>query len=299
MKYLAVFLAVLSAGRAYGGEPIRFVPEQLTMTISYLPTGGGAEQKIKKTFNGAEPRVAWMSITDKPYPDRKPTIVPDFGVGRIEPTSVAWTYDKINGNTGVRAFLNENYSVATYLDPAFGGTQTSLPLYISDRSSNYIPTSDDPYQQQVQAFCGVPENIMNDDGYPYFSTGVRLAFTQDTPGLVRSPVVHVGCLWQLRPIYDLSLTLEKETMLIEDKSGSTKVYDNSITVTGNGGPATIHIANPSSTDVSVSFSVSEADVLTYTARPTPGGTAVPFYVLVKNTKAGSRTYSVNFTASYN
>lgn len=300
MKYLAVLLAVLSAGRAYGAEPTRFVPEQLTMIVGYTPTGGGTEQTTKKTFTGAEPQVLWLNITDKPYPDRKPTIVPDFGRGAIQPNNKGWKYDKINGLTGVEAYINDNYGVSTFMNSAYGAAQTSLPLlYSGDRNNNFIPTSDDPYQQRVKGYCGVPENIMNDDGYPYLIFVTNLDFTQDSPGAVHTPNARVSCMWYLRPIYDISLTLEKEIMMIEDKSGSDKVYDNTINVYGNGGPATIKVVNPSSSDISVSFSVTNADVPTYTATPTRDGTAVPFYVMVKNTTPGSRSYSVNFTAAYN
>ncbi|WP_214294221.1 hypothetical protein, partial [Escherichia coli] len=69
-------------------------------------------------------------------------------------------------------------------------------------------------------------------------------------------------------------------------------------VSGNGGAVLITIDNPAQEDINTSFSDTNPDVLTTTAKPTAVGTTVPFYVAVKNTRAGSRTYNVNFTAAY-
>lgn len=301
MKYLAVFLAVLSAGRAYGAEPTRFVPEKLMMSVSYTKAGGGDGGSIRKTFSGAEPRDLWLNINDRTGEYGRITITPEYGVASLQPASSGWKYDKLRGLTGVHVLFKDNYGVSTYMRSEWeGNSQTSLMLGFSgDRTSNFLPDSDDPYQQRIKGSCGVPENISNIDGYSYLSINTTLPFTQDRPGLVRSPTVVVNCMWYLRPIYDISLALEKETMMIEDTSGSNKVYDNSVTITGNGGPATITVVNPSTSDISVSFSVTNDSTLTYTAKPTPAGTKVPFHVLVKNTKAGSRSYTVNFTAAYN
>ena len=301
MKYLAVFLAVLSAGRAYGAEPTRFVPEELRMTVSYMKAGGADGGRIVKIFSGAEPRDLWLDINDRTGEYGRVTITPEYGSARVEPVSSEWKYDQLRGLTGVHVLYKDNYGVSTYMKDKWGGnTQTGLMLGFSgDRTSNFLPDSDDPYQQRIKGSCGVPENISNNDGYPYLALSTTLPFTQDRPGLVRSPTVMVSCLWTLRPIYDISITLEKETMMIEDTSGSNKVYDNSVTMTGNGGPATIKVVNPSPSDISVSFSVTDDSMLTYTAKPTPAGTKVPFHVMVKNTKAGSRSYTVNFTAAYN
>lgn len=301
MKYLAVFLAVLSAVRAYGAEPTRFVPEELTMTVIYEKAGGGDAQRQRTVFSGAEPRDLWLNISDRTGQYGRITITPESGSARVSPTSSEWKYDQLRGLTGVHAFFNENYGVSTYMRDEWSGlTQTGLMLgYSGDRTSNFLPDADDPYQQRIKGSCGVPENISNIDGYPYLNISTTLPFTQDRPGLVRSPTVTVSCMWRLRPIYDISLTIEKETMMIKDTSGSNKVYDNSVTITGNGGPATITVVNPSTSDISVSFSVTDDSTLTYTAKPTPAGTKVPFHVMVKNTKAGSRSYTVNFTAAYN
>lgn len=301
MKYLAVLLAVLSAGRAYGADPTRFVPEKLLMTVSYTKAGGGDGGRIDKTFSGAEPRDLWLNINDRTGEYGRITITPEFGTASVQPPSSGWKYDKLRGLTGVHALFKDDYGVSTYMRSEWGGTsQTSLMLGFSgDRNSNFLPDSDDPYQQRIKGSCGVPENISNINGYPYLIINTTLPFTQDRPGAVHTPTVTVSCMWYLRPIYDISLTLEKETMMIEDTTGSNKVYDNSVTITGNGGPATIKVANPSTSDISVSFSVTNDSTLTYTAKPTPTGTKVPFHVMVKNTKAGSRSYTVNFTAAYN
>ncbi|HGX5545117.1 TPA: hypothetical protein ACNE3F_003825 [Escherichia coli] len=299
MKYLAVFLAVLTAGPACGAELIKFVPEELTMKVIYEPTGGGAATTEQRVFTGAEPKDLWLNIKDRSLADRKITITPKVGTGRIEPTFQKWYYDTINGNTGVKAFINENYAPAAYMPTTFGASLKPLPLYGNDLNHNTLPTPDDPYQQRIRGSCGVPVNIRADGTYPYLVTGVNLSFTHDYYGATASPNVIVSCMWKLRPIYDISLKLERETMTINDKSGSNRIYDNKILVTGNGGPATITIVNPSSHDVSVSYSDTDDNVLAHTTRPTSEGAAVPFYVLVKNTSPGTRSYNVTFNAEYN
>ncbi|HAX6729956.1 TPA: hypothetical protein JTO97_004764 [Escherichia coli] len=301
MKYLAVLLAVLTAGSACGAELIKLVPEELKMRVWYVPSGANRPDfTYTKVFTGAKPQVLWLDITDKPYADRKVNIEPVSGAGLIQPEHGNWYYDKINGETGVYAFLNENYGVGTYMNRAYGAPQDKLSLvYEGNKNANFLPPSGATVQQKVKGSCGVPENLKTDVGRSHFITTVKLSFTQDGGGGVESPSAFVRCQWSVRPVYDIDLKLEMETMTINGTSGSNRVYDNRITVTGNGGPATIKIVNPSSRDVSVSYSDTDDGVLSKTTRPTPGGTTVPFYVLVKNTKAGTRSYNVNFTAEYN
>ncbi|MBB7021382.1 hypothetical protein HEN69_021015 [Escherichia coli] len=302
MKYLAVLLAVLTAGSACGAELIKLVPEELTMRVWYSRSGN-YEPPIDTyvTFKGANPQSLWLDITDKPYADRKVNIEPVPGAGLIQPEDGNWYYDQINGETGVYAFLNEQYGVGTYMNRAYGAPQDKLSLvYQGNKNNNFLPPSSDPIQQRVKGSCGVPENLKTDVArYQFFTTTVKLSFTQYGGGAVQSPSAWVRCQWSVRPVYDIALKLEMETMTINGTSGSNRVYDNRITVTGNGGPATIKIVNPWSRDVSVSYSDTDDGVLSKTTRPTPGGTTVPFYVLVKNTKAGTRSYNVNFTAEYN
>lgn len=302
MKYLAVFLAVLTAGSACGAELIKLVPEELTMRVWYAQSGTNKVlSDISRTFTSTDPQVLWLDINDKPYADKKVTINPVSGSGLIQPEDSKWYYDKLNGETGVYAYLNEFYGVGTYLNRGYGAAQDALSIvYEGNKNNNFLPPSTNPLQQRVKGSCGVPANLMTDvDQTKFFITTVKLSFTQNGGGAVQSPSVYVRCQWSVRPIYDITLKLDKETMTINDKSGSNQIYHNRITVTGNGGPATIKIVNPSSRDVSVSYSDTDDGVLSHTTRPTPGGAAVPFYVLIKNTKAGTRSYNVNFTAEYN
>lgn len=302
MKYLAVLLAVLTAGSACGAELIKLVPEELTMRVWYNDAlTNSTTYDTTWTFTGAKPQNIWLDITDKPHEGHKVNIVPVPGAAFIDPEGVNWYYDKINGATGVTAFLNEDYGVGTYMKEEYGVPQDQLPLvYHGDKNNNFLPPASKPIQQKVKGSCGVPENLRSDDArYQFFTTTVRLSFTTDGGGAIHSPNAWVRCQWSVRPVYDIDLKLEMETMTINGTSRSNRVYDNRITVTGNGGPATIKIVNPSSRDVSVSYSNTDDGVLSKTTRPTPGGTTVPFYVLVKNTKAGTRSYNVNFTAEYN
>ncbi|HGU0954411.1 TPA: hypothetical protein ACM6Y3_002429 [Escherichia coli] len=302
MKYLAVFLAVLTASSACGAELIKLVPEELSMRVWYARSGDNVvAYDTYRTFTGAEPQSLWLDITDKPYADRYVNIEPVPGAGQIEPIDGNWYYTQIHGETGVYALLNDFYGVGTYLNRAYGAPQDKLSLaYQGNQNANFLPPTSNPVQQRVRGYCGVPGNLKTDVArYQFFVTTVKLSFTQDGGGAVQSPSAFVRCQWSVRPVYDIGLKLEMETMTINGTSGSNRVYDNRITVTGNGGPATIKIVNPSSRDVSVSYSDTDDGVLSKTTRPTPGGTTVPFYVLVKNTKAGTRSYNVNFTAEYN
>lgn len=302
MKYLAVLLAVLTAGSACGADLIKLVPEKLTMRVWYARSGDNmVAYDTTRTFTGAKPQILWLDITDKPSGDHKVKIEPMPGAAVIQPADGNWYYDKINGETGVYAFLNEFYGVGTYMNRAYGAPQDKLSLvYEGFKDNNFLPPPWAAVQQSVKGSCGVPENLKTDVArYQFFTTTVKLSFTQDGSGAVQSPSAFVRCEWYVRPVYDIALKLEMETMTINGTSGSNRVYDNRITVTGNGGPATIKIVNPSSRDVSVSYSDTDDGVLSKTTRPTPGGTTVPFYVLVKNTKAGTRSYNVNFTAEYN
>lgn len=110
--------------------------------------------------------------------------------------------------------------------------------------------------------------------------------------------VQVLCKWHLRANYKLSLSLEKTVMQIVDTVGSNTVHNNKLVIAGNGGAVQITIDNPSQEDISTSFSDTKPHVLTTTATPTTAGTTVPLYVTVLNTRAGSRTYNINFTAAY-
>ncbi|EOY7733906.1 hypothetical protein ACQLRR_005214 [Escherichia coli] len=303
MKYLAVLLAVLTAGSACGAELIKLVPEKLEMRVTYKRARDNVTAfEETRTFTNIQPQYKHMlAIYDKPYTDRKVNIEPLPGAALIQPEDGNWYYDRITGETGVYAFLNETYGVGTYMDRAYGVPQDKLPLvYEGNKNNSFLPPSSAPAQQWVTGYCGVPENLKTDVArYQFFTTTVKLSFTQDGGGAVQSPTALVRCQWSVRPAYDIALKLEMETMTINGTSGSNRVYDNRITVTGNGGPATIKIVNPSSRDVSVSYSDTDDGDLSKTTRPTPGGTTVPFYVLVKNTKAGTRSYNVNFTAEYN
>lgn len=302
MKYLAVLLAVLTAGSACGAELIKLVPEELTMRVWYNRSGDNSTTyDTTWHFTGAKQQNIWLDISDKPHTDRKVNIVPDPGAAFIDPEGVNWYYDRINGDTGVYAYLNDNYGVGTFMDPAYGAPRDQLSLvYQGDKNNNFLPPNSKPIQQKVKGSCGVPENLRSDvEHYQFFTTTVKLSFTQDGGGAIHSPSAWVECKWTIRPVYDIALKLEMETMTINGTSRSNRVYDNRITVTGNGGPAIIKIENPSSRDVSVSYSDTDDGVISISTRPTPGGTTVPFYVLVKNTKAGTRSYNVNFTAEYN
>ncbi|EPE1389442.1 hypothetical protein ACSGRX_004770 [Escherichia coli] len=301
MKYLAVLLAVLTAGSACGAELINLVPEQLEMRVWYNRRGDNYTAfEYMDTFTGAKPQNVWLDVTDQPE-NRKVNIVPVPGQAFIDPTGVNWYYEKFDGATGVTAYLNKDYGVGTYMRNAHGAPLDNLTLvYEGNQNNNFLPPSSERIQQKVKASCGVPVNLKTDNArYQFFTTTVRLSFRQDGGGATETPNAWVLCKWSVRPVYDIALKLEMETMTIYGTSRSNRVYDNRITVTGNGGPATIKIVNEWSHDVSVSYSDTDDGVLSTTARPTPGGTPVPFYVLVKNTKAGKRSYNVNFTAEYN
>ena len=114
----------------------------------------------------------------------------------------------------------------------------------------------------------------------------------------RRRLIKVECKWYLREIYRLSLDLEKTVLQIVDIVGGNTVHHNTLRVAGNGGTVQITIDNPVQEDISTSFSATKHNVLTTTTTPTMAGTTVPFYVAVLNTRAGSRTYNINFTAAY-
>ncbi|EKQ3397097.1 TPA: hypothetical protein ACF21L_005047 [Escherichia coli] len=173
-----------------------------------------------------------------------------------------------------------------------------IPHTPGEKEHAYLPTSGSSDKQRVRVDCGVPENITGDNEATWLSYGTSIQFRQTGTGALYTPIIRSLCRWDLRAIYNLSLSLEKTVMEIVDKVGSNTTHENTLHVTGNGGAVRITIDNPEQADISASFSEINPRILTTTAKPTMDGTTVPFYVVVQNTRAGSRSYNVNFTAAY-
>ncbi|HGG2421378.1 TPA: hypothetical protein ACJFS2_004116 [Escherichia coli] len=293
MKYLAVLLAILSAGSAWGADMKRYVPKSVTIDFRYTGPNGSLE-KQSTTIETTEPQIKWFYFEDKNRADR-------VGISPYTATQQIYngpggTFD-IRGQTGQMTFFNDNYSASTYLHAEYGNN-ASTPIFSGEKQYAYLPTSNSTDNQKIRVNCGVPENISGPTNAPYIFLTTTLQMEQDGVGAVYVPEITATCRWYLTEVIDLSISLEKNVMEISGIVGNNKTYKNNVHVTGNSGPVTITIVNPEKTDISVSFSDSNDSVLTTTATPATSGATVPFYVVPKNTQAGSRSYNVNFTATY-
>ncbi|EID2724135.1 hypothetical protein K8W47_004385 [Escherichia coli] len=293
MKYLAVLLAILSAGSAWGAELIRYVPTRVHVDFIYHgPTGSIPRQT--KTFETTEPVSAEFYFEDKDRSD--PAGVEVHSAKQSITNGPNGTFD-VRGLTGQTVHLNKNYKVIASMVYS-KGDGGYMPVNSGEKEHAYLPTSGSSDVQKVRVDCGVPENIIGNNKATGLNFGTTISFKQTGVGLVNTPITTAVCRWDLRAIYNLSLSLEKTVMEIVDQVGSNTTHENKLHVTGNGGAVRITIDNPEQADISASFSEINPSVLTTTANPTMDGTTVPFYVVVQNTRAGSRTYNVNFTAAY-
>lgn len=293
MKYLAVLLAILSAGSAWGAELIRFAPTGVTVRFYYEGAYGPIPTQTQ-TYETNDPVSTMFYFEDK---DRSvPVGVSVMYSKQIIKGGANLTFN-VRGRTGQLVQLNDNYTASAYMSASFvdGG---QIPHTSGDKEHAYLPTSGSSDKQHVRVDCGVPENITGDNEATWMTYGTSIHFQQTGSGALFSPLIKTICTWDLRAIYNLSLSLEKTVMEIVDKVGSNTSHENTLHVTGNGGAVRITIDNPEQADISASFSEINPRILTTTAKPTMDGTTVPFYVVVQNTRAGSRSYNVNFTAAY-
>lgn len=294
MKYIAVLLAILSAGSAWGGELINYVPISLDVRGSYYK--GPTHPVVEHTAHvaAAEPHMLSMVFNDKPGAKRPLNI-----------SAVRNIYEglengdlTVSGPNGPQLRINDNFSMDASYVPGYRHFD-KIPYRHDNLSDVYLPSSSSSESQSLNIICNVPQNIKGSKGAEQLKLGASiLLIPKDNNALTEQRSIVGECTWHLRAIYSLSLTLEKTVMSIVDKVGSTTIHNNKLHVSGNGGAVLITIDNPAQDDINTSFSDTNPNVLTTTTTPTAVGTTVPFYVAVKNTRAGSRTYNVNFTAAY-
>ncbi|HBB4348542.1 TPA: hypothetical protein KBN24_004554 [Escherichia coli] len=294
MKYIAVLLAILSAGSAWGGELVNYVPTSLTIYGSYSVGLKPIVQHTQPWDNPSGPVTLTMVVNDKPTA-KTPL--------RID--SVRNVYEgfengvfTISGTNGPKLWINDNFTMTASYTPGYSHF-AEIPYIHDDLTNLYLPPNGSSEQQKMHVYCDLPQNIKGTSGSVEVKLGASILLIPAGTIDIRVQRSIVGtCTWQLRAIYSLSLTLEKTVMSIVDKVGSTTIHNNKLHVAGNGGAVLITIDNPAQEDINTSFSNTQPDVLTTTTKPSVDGTTVPFYVAVKNTRAGSRTYNVNFTAAY-
>ena len=295
MKYLAVLLAILSAGSAWGAALINYVPTGVTVYANYKRDRGSIQHSYYNEFVGSEPVHAAINFTDQPSDERtKMHIRGVFNKYKgLENGSFT-----LNGPNGGTLRLNDKYSITAYYEPGYG--DGAEQPYIADSGQYlYLPELGASDQQGLIIRCGVPGNIVGISENSQLTLGSRILM--HPPGDISpSTTVEVDflCTWHLRSNYILSLSLDKTVLTIADKVGSHTIHNNTLYVSGNGGAVQITIDNPEQEDISTAFSDTRLNVLTTTAKPAMEGTTVPFYVVAQNTRAGSRTYKVNFTAAY-
>lgn len=294
MKYIAVLLAILSAGSAWGGELINYVPISLDVYGSYRKGPNNVVVEHTHHVATAEPHLLSMVVNDKTGAKRPLYI---SGVRNI--------YEgldngdlTVSGPNGPQLRINDHFSIDASYVPGYRHFD-EIPYSHGDLSDLYLPSSSSSETQSLNILCNVPKNIKGSQGAVQLKLGASiLLIPKDNDFITEQRSIVGTCTWHLRAIYSLSLTLETTVMSIVDKVGSTTIHNNKLHVSGNGGAVLITIDNPAQEDINASFSDTNPDVLTTTAKPTAVGTTVPFYVAVKNTRAGSRTYNVNFTAAY-
>ncbi|MEF4154891.1 hypothetical protein U9042_22555 [Escherichia coli] len=294
MKYIAVLLAILSAGSAWGGELINYVPTSVTVYGAYHIGLKPVAQYTDHWDASAAPVTMTMAVNDKPaaklplYIDGVRNVFEGLDNGVFT----------LRGANGPKLWTNDNFTITTSNHPEYPHF-SEIPYLHDDLSNLYLPPSGSSEQPRLHVHCDVPQNIKGTSGAEEVKLGASILLIPTGTDDIRVQRSIVGtCTWKLRAIYSLSLTLEKTMMSIVDKVGSTTIHNNKLHVAGNGGAVQITIDNPAQEDINTSFSNAKPDVLTTTAVPTVNGTTVPFYVAVKNTRAGSRTYNVNFTAAY-
>lgn len=294
MKYLAVLLAILSAGSAWGAELVDYVPTSVTVSADYK-LGYDRIVSYYKHYDTSENVVETIPFTDHEH-DKLPMSV-FSAINKFETNLNEGTFN-LSGPNGITVFLNDLFSLTAQYMPWYGAGE-KIPYDHDALSNAYIPAQGASDQQRLIIRCGAPRNIKGLDRASYMAMGALLYLSPPgDPSITRMRTVNVLCNWQLRANYRLSLSLEKTVMQIVDTVGSNTVHNNKLHVAGNGGAVQITIDNPAQEDISTSFSDTKPHVLTTTATPTMAGTTVPLYVAVLNTRAGSRTYNINFTAAY-
>lgn len=292
MKYLAVPLAILSAGSAIGAELINYVPTRLEIRGDYEMLGS-YKAEIHKYFDTNTPIQLTVEFVDKPSSSKTPMIIKyphNLKSGNF-------TYDS-SGPIGGTVFLNDNYEITLQHDRTKDDS-AEISYIHSGQTNLFLPSKGSRDNQRFVVRCPELRNIRGESGADFMKLGATVNI-QPTTGvtLTNQRLVSFTCLWHLQPVYNLDLTIEKTEMSIVAAVGSSPKTINKLTLTGNGGPVEITIDNPSPKEISTTFSETDPNALTTTSTPTMEGTTVPFYVNVQNTRAGTRTYTVRFSAAY-
>ncbi|HAV9203644.1 TPA: hypothetical protein JLF26_005096 [Escherichia coli] len=292
MKYLAVPLAILSAGSAIGAELINYVPTRLEIHGVYQMLGS-YKAEIHKYFDTNTPIQLTVDFVDKPSSSKTPMIIK-------YPHNVksgSFTYDS-SGPIGGTVFLNDNYEITVQHDRNKDDS-ADISYIHSGQTNLFLPYRGSSDNQRFVVRCPALRNIRGEIGANLMKLGATVNI-QPTTGVTvyNQRLVSFTCLWHLQPVYNLDVTIEKTEMSIVGAVGSSPKTINKLILTGNGGAVQITIDNPSPKEISTTFSETDPNALTTTSTPTMGGTTVPFYVHVQNTRAGTRTYTVRFSAAY-
>ncbi|HFD3178046.1 TPA: hypothetical protein ACF21L_005073 [Escherichia coli] len=292
MKYLAVPLAILSAGSAIGAELINYVPTRLEIRGVYQMLGS-YKAEIHKYYDTNTAIQLTAELVDKPSSSQTPMQI----LYHQNVKSGSFTYDA-SGPIGGTVFLNANYEITVQHDR--NKDDAADISYIDSGQTNlFLPSKGSSDPQRFVVRCPALRNIRGEVGADLMKLGATLNISPTTGVTVYNQrLVSFTCLWHLQPVYNLDLTIEKTEMSIVGAVGSSPKTINNLTLTGNGGAVQITIDNPSPKEISTTFSETVPNALTTTSTPTMGGTTVPFYVNVLNTRAGTRTYTVRFTAAY-
>lgn len=296
MKYLAVFLGVLSAASAHSAGKYKYVPETLQITVysqehlygDIIPRTtsdvslDNPQMKVKLNRlndSGAEIPIAYNGTTVKAAPSEFATIGPSKSKTLLRFTP--WTFGWVTA-------IPENPFI----------TGTTAEILFGDQPLKW-PTTPNRQEQELTVQCAVPEYFTSDNpNLSWALTEMTMFLVNDNYG---SGITAFGmCYYRLRPVPDINIEIKNENMHISGVSGTTTIASNQLIATGWGGgmPATMRIENPFKEDISVSFSQTDFDQTTTTITPTQTGAQTDFYVKVNNTKPGSREYRVNFTAQF-
>lgn len=293
MKYLAVPLAILSAGSAIGAELINYVPTRVELR-AYYQMLGSYKAELHKYFDTNTPIELTGDFVDKPTTSTTPMLIAH--ANNIK--SGRFTYDA-SGPIGGTVFLNNNYEITVQHDRTKDDSD-DIGYTHSGQQYLFLPAKGSSDSQRFKIRCPELRNIRGEIGASFMTLGAALNIQPaNSPVDVRTQrLINFRCVWHLQAVYNLALTLEKTEMSIVGAVGSITKHINKLHVTGNGGAVHITIDNPSQKELSTSFSETDPNVLTTTSTPTMEGTTVPIYLVVQNPRAGTRTYNVRFSAAY-
>ncbi len=298
MKYLAMILAVLTAQNGHCSAQSKFVVESIELTMEYKGFHG-IIQENKIILNPSNPTYDLYFTNDNNIGNGDGAVLRDVqAYGTFHTPVDPHELGPIRGSTSMTVTINKlDGAIQTDADDVRDFTDKTVP-YTRKGDTSIFGGINDFKRVPVHVNCALPEYLYGPSDMTHLLWGSRLVFHIDPIGIIRRPDVRMTCKLNLKRTIELSVRIDKPVMTISGPTGSTATFKNHVVVAGTTAPARLRIENPSSSFLSVSFSESDDTVTERGVVPSAGGAPQLFYVKVKDTSAGTRTYTSNFIAEY-